>query len=74
MYLFGLAFLVMVALVIWFVFVSEAPVPTKVIVTALFAASFFLHPSAFPLTGFFLRIGIALFVMIYQMYQTAKSQ
>ena len=74
MYLFPLVFLVTVGLVVWFVFISGASVPVKIIVTALFAASFFVHPSAFPVAGLFLRIAIALFVLFYQMYQTAKSQ
>ena len=74
MYLFLLALLVAVALAIWFVFISEAPVVAKVLIAILFVASFFLHPSAFPLAGFFLRIAIAVFVLFYQMYQAAKLQ
>jgi hypothetical protein len=73
-YLFPLALIAAIALAIWFVFVSEAPMIAKVLVGALFILSFFLHPSRFPLTGFFLRIAIAIFVLFYQMYQTAKSQ
>lgn len=74
MYLFPLVFLVTVGLLIWFVFVSGAAVLVKVITAALFVTSFFVHPSAFPVAGLFLRIAVALFVLIYQMYQTAKSQ
>jgi hypothetical protein len=74
MYLLPLAFIVSIALTIWFVFISEASVIAKVLVGALFVISFFLHPLSFPMAGFFLRIGISISVLFYQMYQTAKSQ
>ncbi|HUA36973.1 MAG TPA: hypothetical protein VMA35_01080 [Candidatus Sulfopaludibacter sp.] len=74
MYLFPLVFVVAIALAIWFVFISEASVMAKILVAALFIASFFLHPSLLPMAGFFLRIAISLFVLLYQIYQTAKSQ
>jgi hypothetical protein len=74
MYLLPLAFIVAIALVVWFIFVSDASLVAKVIVGILFVISFFLHPSAFPLAGFFLRIAISLLVMLYQMFQVAKSQ
>jgi hypothetical protein len=74
MYLFLLAFLVTIALTIWFVFISDATPIAKVLVGALFIISFFLHPSVFPLAGFFLRIAISIFILFYQMFQTAKSQ
>ncbi len=74
MYLFPLVFLVTIALAIWFVFISEASVTAKILAAVLFTVSFFLHPSHFPMAGFFLRIAISLFILIYQMYQTAKSQ
>ena len=74
MYLAPLVFLVTVALMIWFVFVSEAAVPAKIIIATLFVVSFFLHPAAFPVAGLFLRTAAGLSVLFYQMYQTAKSQ
>lgn len=74
MYLFPLAFLVAIALAIWFVFISEAAVIAKILVAVLFITSFFLHPSPFPMAGLFLRIAISVFILLYQMYQTAKSQ
>jgi len=74
MYLLPLAFLVAIALAIWFVFMSEASVIAKIVIGVLFVASFFLHPSIFPLAGFFMRIAVCLFILLYQMYQTAKSQ
>lgn len=74
MYLLLLVFFVAIGLAIWFVFVSEAPVIAKVFVGALFVISFFLHPAVFPLAGFFLRIAVSVFILLYQMYQTAKSQ
>lgn len=74
MYLVPLALVVTVGVMIWFVFISGAAVPAKVIMTVLFVASFFLHPAAFPVAGLFLRIAVALTVLFYQMYQTAKSQ
>ena len=74
MYLLPLAFIVVIALTIWFVFVSDASPIAKIIVGALFVISFLLHPSIFSSAGFFLRIGISIFVLFYQMYQTAKSQ
>ncbi|HXR47182.1 MAG TPA: hypothetical protein VN784_07040 [Candidatus Limnocylindrales bacterium] len=74
MYLFPLAFFVAIALAIWFVFISEASVIAKILVAVLFITSFLLHPSAFPMAGFFLRIAISVFILLYQMYQTAKSQ
>jgi len=74
MYLFLLAFLVTIALTIWFVFVSDASVIAKVLIAALFAISFFLHPASLPMAGFFLRIAISIFVLFYQMVQSAKSQ
>ncbi|HTQ50771.1 MAG TPA: hypothetical protein VMJ12_08665 [Candidatus Acidoferrales bacterium] len=74
MYLFLLAFLVAIGLAIWFVFISEAPVIAKILVGALLVISFFLHPPVFPLAGLFLRIAISVFILLYQMYQAAKSQ
>jgi hypothetical protein len=74
MYLFPLAFIAAIALTIWFVFISEAPVIAKVLVAVLFAISFFLHPSRFPMAGFFLQIAVSIFVFFYRIYQTAKSQ
>jgi hypothetical protein len=74
MYLFLLVLFVAIALAIWFVFISEASVIAKVLVGALFVTSFFLHPTPFPMAGFFLRIAISIFVLFFQMYQTAKSQ
>ena len=74
MYLFPLVLFVAIALAIWFVFISEASVITKIVIGVLFVISFFLHPSIFPMAGFFLRVGISVFVLFYQMYQTAKLQ
>jgi hypothetical protein len=72
MYLFPLAYIVAIALLIWFVFVSDALVIAKVVVALLFAISFLLNPSAFPLAGFFLRIAISICILFYQMIQMAK--
>jgi hypothetical protein len=74
MYLFPLVLLVAIALAIWFVFLSEASVMAKVVIGVLFVVSFLLHPSAFPMAGFFLRIGIGIFVLFYQIYQKAKTR
>ena len=74
MFLFPLAFLVTIALAIWFVFMSDASLVAKIVVGILFVTSFFLHPSAFPLAGFFLRIAISIFVLFYQIIQAAKTQ
>ncbi|HKW31079.1 MAG TPA: hypothetical protein VJT54_17275 [Verrucomicrobiae bacterium] len=63
-----------IALTIWFVFISEASVMAKIVIGVLFVISFFLHLSIFPMAGFFLRIAISVFVLLYQMYQTAKLQ
>ena len=71
MFLFPLALLAAIALTIWFVLVSEAPVIAKVVVCVLFFISLFLHPSRFPLAGFFLQIAIAICLLLYQM---AKEQ
>ncbi|MGA9779624.1 MAG: hypothetical protein ACLPRE_06775 [Limisphaerales bacterium] len=73
MYLSLLALFVAIALAIWFVFVSEASAIAKIVVGVLFVISFFLHPSIFLMAGFFLRIAISVFILLYQMYQTAKS-
>ena len=72
MYLFLLVLFVAIALAIWFVFISEASVMAKVLVGALFVISFFLQPTSFPMAGFFLRIAVSIFILFYQMYQTAK--
>jgi hypothetical protein len=74
MFLLPLAFFVAIALTIWFVLISDAAVLAKVLIGVLFVISLFLRPSAFPLAGFLLRIAISVFVLFYQMYQTAKSQ
>jgi hypothetical protein len=74
MYLFLLVLLVAIGLVIWFVFISEASVIAKILVAILFIVSLFLHPSSFPLVGFFLRIGTGIFVLFYYTYQKAKTQ
>lgn len=74
MYLSLLVLLVAIGLVIWFVFISEASVIAKIVVAVLFVASFFLLPTPFPMAGFFLRIGIGIFVLFYQTYQKAKTQ
>jgi hypothetical protein len=74
MYLFLLAFVAAIGLTIWFVFLSEASVMAKVVIGVLFVVSLLLHPSAFPMAGFFLRIGIGIFVLFYQAYQKAKTQ
>jgi hypothetical protein len=74
MYLFLLVLLVAIGLVIWFVFISDASLVAKVLIGILFVISFFLHPSSFPLVGFFLRIGIGIFVLFYYTYQKAKTQ
>jgi hypothetical protein len=74
MYLSLLALFIAIALAIWFVFISEASVVAKVLTGVFFVVSFFLHPSAFPMAGFFLRIGIGIFVLFYQAYQKAKTQ
>jgi hypothetical protein len=74
MYLLLLAFFVTIALTIWFVFMSDASMVAKVVVGIIFVISFFLHPSAFTLAGFFLRIAISIFVLFYQIIQSAKTQ
>jgi hypothetical protein len=74
MYLFPLASFVAIALLIWFVFISEASVIIKIIVGVLFAFSFFLHLAPFPMAGFFLRIAISIFILFYQMIRMAKWQ
>jgi hypothetical protein len=74
MYLFLLAFFITVALAIWFVFISEASWTAKVLVGVLSAISCILHPPSCPLAGFFLRIAISIFVLFYQICQSAKAQ
>jgi len=74
MYLFLLVFLVAVGLVIWFVFLSEASLMAKAVIAVLFVVSLFLHPAAFPVAGLFLRIGISIFVLFYQIIQSTRSQ
>lgn len=74
MFLLPLAFLVTIALAIWFVFMSDASKVARIVVGILFVISFFLHPSSFPMAGFFLRIAISIFVLFYQAYQKAKTQ
>lgn len=74
MYLSLLALFITIALVIWFVFLSEASVIAKVVIGVLFVVSWLLHPSAFPMAGFILRIGVGIFVLFYQIYQKAKTQ
>ena len=66
MILLPLVFFLTVALTIWFVFVSEASAPAKILVAVLFVASLFLRYSRFALAGLFLQVALGIFVAIYQ--------
>ena len=66
MILLHLVFFLIIALTIWFVFVSEAPALAKILVAVLFVVSLFLRYSRFSLVGFFLQIALGIFMAIYQ--------
>ena len=66
MFLLPIAFFAAIALVIWFVFFSEASAFSKILVGTLFAVSFLLRYTRFGLAGFFLQIAIGIFVLLYQ--------
>lgn len=65
MLLLPFAFLIALALAIWFVFFSEASVRAKIIVGLLFSVSFLLRFTRFSLAGFFLQIALGVFIAIY---------
>ncbi len=65
MLLLPFAFLIALALAIWFVFFSEASVRAKIIVGLLFSVSFLLRFTRFALAGFFLQIALGVFIAIY---------
>jgi hypothetical protein len=71
MILLPLVFFLTIALTIWFVFVSEASAPAKILVAVLFVASLFLRNSRYSLMGFFLQVALGIFVALYQ---RVKSQ
>jgi hypothetical protein len=66
MFLLPLAFYGAIALTIWFVGFSKASGLPKTSVVFLFAVSFFLRYSRFAMVGFFLQIGLAIFVLLYR--------
>jgi hypothetical protein len=70
MFLLPIAFFAAIALVIWFVFFSEAPVLSKILVGVLWAISFLLRHTKFGMEGFFLQIAIAIFVLLYRKART----
>jgi hypothetical protein len=70
MFLLPIAFFAAIALVIWFVFFSEASVLSKILVGVLWAVSFLLRHTKFDLEGFFLQIAVAIFVLLYRKVRT----
>lgn len=66
MFLLPLAFFVTIALAVWFVLMSDASVPGKVVVAALFLLSLWLGHTRFAMAGFFLQIALSIFILLYQ--------
>jgi hypothetical protein len=60
-----LAFLLAIALTIWFIIFSEAARWAKAIVGLLFAVSMLLRYSRFSMAGFFLQIALSIFIALY---------
>ena len=69
MFLLPLAFFAAIALAVWFVFVSEATLPVKIVTAVLFILSLWLRHTQFAMSGFFLRIAISIFILLYQRMQ-----
>jgi cadmium resistance protein CadD (predicted permease) len=66
MFLLPLAFFAAIALTIWFVVVSEASVPAKVLVAALLMISLLCRYTRYSFAGFFLQIGLGIFILLYR--------
>ena len=60
-----LAFILAIALTIWFVFVSDASLIAKLSVAALFLASWWLRFSRFSMAGFLIQVGLSIFIAVY---------
>ena len=69
MLLLSLAFFIASALTVWLVFVSEAPVPVKVVVAALFIFSLWLRHTRFGMEGLILQVVMSIFILLYQQTQ-----
>ena len=66
MLLFPIIFIAAIALTIWFILFTDAGVLAKIVVGTLYAASLLLRFSRYSMAGFFLQIGLCIFLAIYQ--------
>ncbi|HLZ54094.1 MAG TPA: hypothetical protein VKS19_06400 [Verrucomicrobiae bacterium] len=66
MFLLPLAFFAAIVLTSWFVVASEASWTAKILVAALFVISLLCRYSRYPFAGFFLQIGLGIFVLLYR--------
>lgn len=69
MLLLPLAFFIAIALTIWLVCFSEAPVPVKGAVAALLVFSLWLRHTRFGMEGLILQVVMSLFILLYQQAQ-----
>ena len=65
MFLLPLAFIVALALTVWFVLFSEARMRLKIAVAILYLGAQLLNHTRFATAGFFLQIAISLFILLY---------
>ena len=66
MFLLPLAFFAAIALAIWFVFMSEASVTAKFWSLRSCMISFLCRYTRFSFAGFFLQIGLSIFILLYR--------
>jgi len=66
MFLLPLAFFAAIVLASWFVVASEASWSAKILVAALLVISLLCRYSRYSFAGFFLQIGLGIFVLLYR--------
>jgi hypothetical protein len=66
MFLLPFVFIAAIALTIWFIFFTEAPMPAKILVGLLYIATLLLRFSRFSMAGFFLQIALCISLALYQ--------
>ena len=66
MILFPLVFVAVIALTIWFIVFTDAPVTAKILVGVLYVLTLLLRFSRYSMAGFFLQIAVGISLALYQ--------
>jgi hypothetical protein len=66
MFLLPIVFIAAVALTVWFIFFTDAPIPAKILVGFIYVASLLLRFSRYSVAGFVLQIALCILLALYQ--------